>query len=248
MTERRDLAVITPVFNEEGTIGKVLKAWDAELRKLGMTYAIHAYDDGSRDRTSAIIAGMQAEIPALVPHVKRNSGHGPTILEGYCENSPTSEWLFQVDSDDEMGPEWFYKLWNIRHDHDFIVGKRYERQSSWSRRLISLSSRLVANACYGQGIYDVNCPYRLMRSRIFEPCFRTLPRDTFAPNVIISGFAARRNLKTIEIHIPHRSRYSGRVSITKWHLVKGAARSMAQTVRYRFHGLPEALAASDLRP
>src|ERR1017187_6935065 len=197
MTPQCDLAVILPVFNEEGTIGKVLRAWDTELRKLGMTYSIHAYDDGSRDRTSAIIADLQSEIPALVPHVKRNSGHGPTIIEGYLENSATSEWLFQVDSDDEMGPEWFYKLWTIRHDHDFIVGRRYERQSSWSRKLISLWSRLAVHLFYGQGIFDVNCPYRLMRSRSFAPCFRTLPPDTFAPNVIVAGFAAYLKLKTI---------------------------------------------------
>jgi glycosyltransferase involved in cell wall biosynthesis len=241
MNERVQLAVIMPVFNEEGAIGNVLKAWDAELRKLGITYAIHVYDDGSRDRTSAIIAALQPELPALVPHIKRNTGHGPTILEGYRDVSPTSEWLFQVDSDDEMGPEWFYKLWAVRHDHDFIVGKRYERQSSWSRKLVSLWSRLAVTMCYGQGVFDVNCPYRLMRSRTFDRCFRTLPAETFAPNVIVAGFAAFLNLKTIEIHVPHRSRYSGTVSITNWRLVKGACLSMWQTIAYRMNGLRAAV-------
>jgi dolichol-phosphate mannosyltransferase len=244
MSRCRDLAVVIPVFNEEGTIGKVLRAWNSELEKLGIDFAIHTYNDGSVDNTAAVIKSLLSELPRVVAHERPNSGHGPTILDGYLETAPTFEWVFQVDSDDEMGPEWFYKLWNIRQDHDFIVGKRYERRSSWSRKLVSLWARLAVSSCYGQGIFDVNCPYRLMRSRIFLPCFRTIPRDTFAPNVIIAGYAAHLNMKTIEIHVPHRSRYSGRVSIAKWRLVKGAVRSMVQTVRYRFRGLPEALAAA----
>ena len=38
---------------------------------------------------------------------KTNSGHGPTILLGYRENSDCA-WVFQMDSDDEMGPEFIW--------------------------------------------------------------------------------------------------------------------------------------------
>jgi hypothetical protein len=143
-----------------------------------------------------------------------------------------------VDSDDEMGPDWFYKLWDTRTDHDFIAGKRYERKSSLSRKLVTLWARIAAHTLYGPCIYDVNCPYRLMRSFAFARCYGTIPEDTFAPNILISGFAAHHNLKTVEIHIPHRSRYSGLVSVRKWQLVKCSLLSMYQTIRYRFNGLP----------
>jgi hypothetical protein len=132
-----------------------------------------------------------------------------------------------------MGPDWFYKLWHIRHHHDFMVGKRYERDSSMSRKLVSLFARLTVRAVYGPSIYDVNCPYRLMRSAAFAPCFESIAPDSFAPNILISGFAAYRHLKTVEIHIPHRSRYSGQVSINAWRLVTGSLRSFRQTVGYK---------------
>ncbi|MDA1043891.1 MAG: glycosyltransferase family 2 protein [Verrucomicrobia bacterium] len=234
-----DLVVVVPVFNEQGTIEKIVRAWNDELQKLNISYEIHVYDDGSSDDTDVILSRLDAEMPELVPHRGQNAGHGPTILAGYVANCDRAEWIFQVDSDDEMGPDWFYKLWNIRHDHDFVAGRRYERQSSYSRKYVSFFARAAVMSFYGPSIFDVNCPYRLMRSSEFRACFASIPKDTFAPNVIIAGYAARRNLKTVEVHVPHQSRYSGVVSIAKWGLLKGAAKSMAQTIRYRFESLPK---------
>jgi dolichol-phosphate mannosyltransferase len=234
-----DLIIVIPVYNEEGTIGKVAEDWSAELQKLGIKYELHIYDDGSSDNTGEILTELSKTMPDLVPHRKANSGHGPTILEGYVANSDRAEWLFQVDSDDEMGPDWFYKLWNIRQDHDFIVGHRYERQSSFSRKYVSFFARAAVMACYGPSCYDVNCPYRLMRSSAFAKCYRSIPEDTFAPNVAVAGYAAYYNMKTVEVHVPHQSRYSGTVSIAKWSLLKGAVKSMAQTIRYRYRHMPK---------
>ncbi len=234
-----DLILVIPVYNEQGTIEKVVKTWMGELDKLDIRYEMHVYDDGSSDDTESILNRLGESTPNLVPHRRQNSGHGPTILAGYLESCARAEWVFQVDSDDEMGPDWFYKLWNIRHDHDFITGRRYERQSSFSRKYVSFFARAAVMSCYGPSCYDVNCPYRLMRSSIFERCFASIPSDTFAPNVVIAGYAAHYNVKTVEVHVPHRSRYSGTVSIAKWSLVKGAVKSMAQTIRYRYKSMPQ---------
>jgi len=239
---RLDLAVVIPVFNEQGTIEKIIRAWDRELRRLGVSFEIHVYDDGSFDDTVTAVRSLASNLPNLIGHRWKNLGHGPTTLRGYREHSGRAEWLFQVDSDDEMGPDWFYKLWDIRTHHDFIAGRRYERKSSLSRKLVTLGARIAAHALYGPCIYDVNCPYRLMRSSAFARCFGTIPEDTFAPNILISGFAAHQNLKTVEIHIPHRSRYSGLVSVRKWQLVKCSLLSIYQTIRYRFNGLPRSSA------
>ncbi len=233
-----DLVVVMPVYNEQDSIGSVLTAWSRVLNDLGIGHEIHVYNDGSRDGTGQRLESMVSLIPSVIVHSKRNTGHGSTCRQGYLENMDRAEWLFQVDSDDEMGPDWFYKLWNIRADHDFIVGKRFERRSSMARKIVSLAARLTVNALYGPCVYDVNCPYRLMRSATFRECFRSLPAATFAPNVLISGFCAYHEVKTVEIHIPHRSRYSGAVSIRKWKLVRESIRSWYQTIRYRFAAMP----------
>lgn len=235
-----DLAVVMPVYNEEGSIGTVVEAWAEVLDGLGIRYEIHVFNDGSRDRTAEFLEKLAGNVPGLRVHSKPNSGHGSTCTMGYLGLYSKAEWLFQIDSDNEMGPEWFAKLWSMTADHDFIVGRRFKRQSPLARNLISLVARLTVNMLYGSCIYDVNVPYRLMRTEKFGPCYESIPRDTFAPNLLVTGFAAIHDLKTVEIHIPHRCRATGEVSIRSWKLARESLRSIFQTVGYRFTGLPGA--------
>ena len=151
-----------------------------------------------------------------------------------------SPWLFQVDSDNEMTPESFAALWEQRHAFDFLLGGRDGRVSPWSRRVVSLVSRLVVTACYGSGVRDVNSPYRLLRVKKFRGLFEALPATTFAPNVILAGHACRAGLRIHEIAVPHRPRQTGEVSIKKWRLFKAAAKSFRQTIAFRFRHDPPA--------
>jgi len=223
-----ELAVVMPVYNEEGAIQGVLEKWAKELDRLGMDYEIHVYNDGSKDHTSALLKSAAATHPRVRAHDKKNSGHGPTILQGYRDNSMAT-WLFQIDSDDEMGPEGFQDLWSRRKDYDFLLGTRDGRKSPLPRKLISLISRMTVRLFYGAGIWDVNSPFRLMRSETFRELFLKLPPTTFAPNVIISGYACKKRLRICQVTVPCRARQAGTVSIKKWKLLKAALKSFVQT-------------------
>lgn len=229
-----DLVIVIPIYNEEGAIEKVIHSWTTELKKIGTNFEIHVYNDGSTDNTINILNNLIKKYDRLIIHNKANSGHGPTILQGYIDNCLISKWIFQIDSDDEMEAKWFSYLWDKRYKHDFIIGRRSGRKSPLSRKLVSLCSRIVVNLFYGSGVNDVNCPYRLMKADVFRPCFFSIPKNTFAPNVIISGFAALKKIKTFEIDIPHRNRTTGTVSIRKMSLLKGIIKSFIQTIYYRF--------------
>ena len=233
-----DLAVVMPVYNEEGSIGTVVEAWAKVLDGLAIRYEIHVFNDGSKDRTAEFLDKLTETVPALRVHTKANSGHGATCAMGYLSLYRQADWLFQIDSDNEMGPEWFPKLWSLTADHDFIVGRRFKRRSPLARNIISLVARLTVNGLYGSCIYDVNVPFRLMRTARFGPCFQSIPANTFAPNLLVSGFAAINELKTVEIHIPHQCRVTGEVSIRSWKLARESLRSILQTVVYRFAYVP----------
>lgn len=226
-----DLAVVMPVYNEEGSIANVVKKWTDSLEKLRIDYRLSVYNDGSRDSTEQILAGLSARNPRLIVHNKKNSGHGPTILQGYRENSDCP-WIFQIDSDDEMGPESFNLLWTCHNQYDFLIGQRSDRTNPLSRKVISFVSRLVVRVWYGNGVWDVNSPYRLMRSEVFKDLFLKIPDDTFAPNVIISGSACKRRVRIFETGIPCVERQTGIVSVRKLKLLKAAARSFRQTIAF----------------
>ena len=174
MTAKKTLIVVMPVYNEEAAIAAVLKKWITKLNTMEFEHGfqVHVYNDGSTDRTKDILEQCAAEYPErIIVHNKPNSGHGATILQGYRENAPNAEWLFQIDSDDEMGPEDFGRLWALKDDNDFIVGARSNRKQAWPRYVVSLVSRLTVRAMFGKTVHDVNTPYRLMRSSAFQELF-----------------------------------------------------------------------------
>lgn len=230
--QKLDLAVIIPVYNESGAIAKVINKWNTELLKTRINFKIYVYNDGSKDNSLEILRKLNKTNKNLIIHDKKNSGHGSTILQGYCENTH-AEWIFQADSDDEIEPRAFHKLWRYRDKYEFIIGRRCERKSPLVRNIISLVARLVVNIIYGKSVYDVNCPYRLMKVDLFKDCFYSIPKKSFAPNVIISGYAAWKSLKTVEVDVLFKPRTTGEISIKKLKLFKAAVISLWQTILYR---------------
>ena len=234
MSER--LCVVMPVYNEQDAIGPVLEKWDAVLKALGISYEIRPYNDGSRDGSLDVMRSVAQRIgPQISVRDKPNGGHGNTILTGYREAAADGfDWIFQIDSDDEMGPERFNELWSRRNDYDFLVGIRHGRRQALPRKIVSFVSRLCVRLFYGKSVWDVNTPYRLMRVSAFKDFYSQIPMTTFAPNVILSGLAARHKLRCFETPVPQHDRTTGEVSIKKWKLLKAAAKSFWQTVVFSF--------------
>jgi dolichol-phosphate mannosyltransferase len=223
------LTVVMPVYNEAAAIGEVVRSWTTELDRLGIDYELRVYDDGSRDQTPVVLEQLSNELPRLLVTRHSNRGHGPTILRGYRE--ARGEWVFQTDSDGEMEPVSFGRLWEKRADYDFLFGIRAGRVWTPPRWVMTRASRLAVRLLFGGGVADVNTPYRLMRREALQPLLLSLPDDLFAPNVILSGLAVRRGLRIFEIDVPHQGRRTGKASLTGLRkLVKPATRSLRQTL------------------
>src|SRR2546425_8397045 len=179
------LTVVMPAFNEAGAIREVVSGWDRQLGTLGVPYEIRVYDDGSRDGTGDLVAAVARERPCVAAVRQTNRGHGPTILRGYHE--ARGEWVFQTDSDDEMGPESFPLVWERRHEADIVLGFRDGRAAPPARRLVTAVARWAGRLCFGARVRDANAPYRLYRRVALERLLAAVPPDAFAPNVILTG-------------------------------------------------------------
>ena len=232
-TKKIALAVIMPAYNQETTIERVIDEWVDALSGLGVPFRLHVYNDGSTDGTRAFLDRVAGTHDALCIHHKANAGHGPTILQGYRENAHAT-WIFQVDSDDEVSAAHFEAFWRHRHAYDFVIANRRGRQASVSRKLLSWTARSLVHALYGGSVHDVNAPYRLLRVAAFKPCFSAIPARYFAPNLVITGYAALHDLKTLELDVPHRSRVTGDVTRTNWRIMKGSLLALWQTIVFRF--------------
>jgi dolichol-phosphate mannosyltransferase len=230
--EAYDLALVMPVYNEADCIATVVRAWYAALLGIGIRFVMIIVDDGSSDETASVLRTFSGDNRIEVIR-QANLGHGPAVLHGYRLAIPRAPWIFQCDSDDELSPESFPELWAMRDGSDAVFGYRLHRRQSLGRWFISACSRIAVAWLFGRGLRDVNTPYRLLRTTALRPVLEHIPPDTFAPNLIISGLLVLGGARIYHVPVPHQQRRTGRVSIVRWKLWKGAWCSFLETVGCR---------------
>lgn len=228
----KELAIVMPVYNEEEILENVINDWTNVFEGLDIDFEILAYNDGSKDKSLEFLRKNAENNSRLIVRDKKNSGHGPTILQGYRDCAENYEWIFQTDSDNELGTEGFVELWKNRCDYDFLIGKRFYKNRDASRKIISNVAKIITRILCGKGVSDVNCPYRLMKTSVFKDLFLKIESDTFSPNIIVSGFVNRNNIKFFEIPVEWKNRSTGTVSIQKMKLFKSAAKAFFQTIKF----------------
>jgi glycosyltransferase involved in cell wall biosynthesis len=197
-----------------------------------LDFALLVLNDGSKDGTARALEAFQDD-PRVRVINKQNSGHGPTILAGYRIAVEEADWVFQCDSDDEMKPAHFAKLWDKRAKYDALFGVRVHREQEAARKLLSAGSRMAVRLLFGRGVRDVNTPYRLMRASALRPIVRAIPDDTFAPNILISGVFSRGRNRIYNALVPHENRKTGTASLTSSKVWKVAWKSLRQTLQFK---------------
>lgn len=113
-----------------------------------------------------------------------------------------------------------------------VIGFRRARRLPPARRLLSWSARLVVRMAFATRLRDVNCPFRLMRRDRLRDMLNEIPDQTFAPNVALAGLAHAAGLRVVEVAVetPPSGR-ADRRGHANWHVYRGAARAMFDTVR-----------------
>jgi glycosyltransferase involved in cell wall biosynthesis len=227
-----ELSVVIPAYNEAGNIAEVIGEWTTVLDRLGIDYLLTVYDDGSRDGTEQVVRGLAADQRRLRIERHSNMGHGPTILRGYRE--ARGEWVLQIDSDREIRAAAFEQLWRHREEYDLLMGRRTDRASPIARRVVTWMARTTIRCLFGAPIQDVNTPYRLVRRDALERMVTRIPDAAFAPNVIMSGLAARDGLRVVEYPVQHHPRAAGVTSLSAGRALRMGWRCFREAVAVRF--------------
>ena len=186
-------------------------------------------DDGSTDGTTDLVRDLALRHRQVVLRVKENEGHGTTVLTGYREAVGLADWVFQVDSDDEIPATEFTQLWAARQGVDAVLGVRTERGQGVARLVITTAARLSVRALFGARVRDANCPFRLMRSAALAPLLSRMPTEMFAPNVPISGALAARG-SVAQVPVSHHDRAAGESSLVGFWMLVQAATAARQTL------------------
>jgi len=226
------LSIVMPVYNEAEALEQVVAEWVTMLDGEPIDYEMRIYDDGSRDGTAEVLRRLAANNPRIVATTKANSGHGPTIMRGYTE--ARGEWVFQTDSDGEMGAVSFPSLWTVRDDFDFLLGEREGRLSSMHRKILTGGSRAAVALLFGRAVVDVNSPYRLMRGAWLRGVLPLIPVDAAVPNIILTGLASKTRARIFATPVPYLARRHGTTSLNLRRITHLAVRAVIDAAKVAF--------------
>ncbi|MEM7145283.1 MAG: glycosyltransferase family 2 protein [Verrucomicrobiota bacterium] len=223
--------MVIPCFNEEACVEEVLVSWDAELAKRLDDYEIILVDDGSTDGTGEIVSRLDKEMERLRVLRQENRGHGPALLAGYGEAS--GDWVFHTDSDHQVEPEDFWKLWELRDESDYVMGVRADRRDPGHRLFVTAVLRWVMALLLCRRVRDINVPYKLVEGRLLEDMLRTIPKSTFAPSILMVQAAVHWGVPIAEVEVRHLPRTTGETTLKPLKLVVVCAQALVQSLLYR---------------
>jgi dolichol-phosphate mannosyltransferase len=211
-----ELMVVLPVYNEQATIRKVINEWFLELSDWTEEFVMLAINDGSTDRTYELLRDCQTRLGSrLEIRDQSNCGHGQSCLEGYrtaCDRK--IPFVFQLDSDGQCDPQYFFRLWRQRHDYDVVYGVRYKRMDGWRRVLASIVLRGVLAVTNGVWCWDANVPYRMMKTDRLRVKLDLIPTDFHLANVALAVLIRRDpTWKEARVPIVFRERYGGEPTV-----------------------------------
>lgn len=233
------LSIIIPAYNEEPNIVEAIEDVLKDVATVVPDAEIIVIDDGSRDRTAALVAEMAARIPQIVLVRQPNRGHGAALMHGLAE--ATGDWIFLIDSDRQVSLAPFAQHWAMTKDHDVILGLRRPRRDPFHRQIISLAMRLLLRARLGVALTDAGAPYKLFRAELWRDVRPALRSNCWIPSVLIAARAMQRtDLRVKEIAIEHRPRSHGPSTLNLRRLVSFCREGVSDVEHFRAHADPGA--------
>jgi dolichol-phosphate mannosyltransferase len=215
-TSRPELMIVMPVFNERASVRKVVIEWFNEVQNWTEDFVFLAINDGSTDESYRLLERLADQLGSRFEVVNQtNRGHGQSCLEGYREACTRDiPFVFQIDSDGQCDPQFFFRFWRERSVYDVIYGVRRRREDGWRRVVASAVLRLFLLLTTGANCKDANVPYRLMKTQHLIPALNRIPRDFFLANVALAVvLKIDGGLRTGYVPIRFRERYGGEPSV-----------------------------------
>ncbi|MEV8376894.1 glycosyltransferase family 2 protein [Kribbella sp. NPDC056861] len=172
------LSVVVPMYDEEEVLPIFFERMHPLLDGLGIAYEVLVVDDGSRDKTAALVTEAAATWPQLrLVRLLRNSGHQAALSAGF--RKARGEYLVTIDADLQDPPEVIADLLATARDQDVdvVYGVRSDRSSdSWPKRTTArMYYRLMCRLVGKQIPFDAG-DFRLVSHRVVE-AVNALPED-----------------------------------------------------------------------
>jgi len=212
-TIHEPFSVIIPTYNEEASIGTVVRRLARVSDTTGCEYEITVVDDGSSDQTAQVAEKAGAHV---LCHQK-NKGYGAALKTGI--NAALYEYIVIVDGDATYPIEPIPEMLRLLESADMVVASRTGQNvsSPLLRRPARWILRKLAGYITGEHIPDLNSGLRAFRRQCVLQYFSILP-DKFSFTTTITVAMLSDGYKVTYIPVDYYQRV-GKSKIVSWDFI-----------------------------
>jgi undecaprenyl-phosphate 4-deoxy-4-formamido-L-arabinose transferase len=216
MSSAPHLSVVIPVYNEEPNLPALFERLYPVLDGLGRTYEVLFTNDGSRDRSFALLQAQYGRRPEVTRVIDFNANYGQHMAIMAAFERVRGEVVVTLDADLQNPPEEIPKLLAlIDAGHDYVGGFRLVRRDSLFRKLASRLINFVRSRTTSIEMTDQGCMLRAYRRAVVDAIVRSGAINTFIPALAYS-FAGNPG----EVGVRHEERHAGVSNYSLYQLIR----------------------------
>ena len=200
-----DVSIVVPLYNEEESVQLLYERITGAVAPMGRAYEILFVNDGSRDRTLEIAAGLASHDPHLkVIEFRGNYGQTPAMAAGI--DHARGRFIVTMDGDLQNDPADIpVMLDELSDDYDMVIGWRKNRQDKLITRKVPswIANRLIGKVT-GVPIKDNGCSLKVYRASVIKqvPLYSEMHR-------FIPAMASIAGARVREVPVRHHARQFG---------------------------------------
>ena len=211
-----EVSVVVPVYNEEAVLPALFARLYPALDALRRSYEVIFVNDGSRDRSAALLRGQFEQRPDVTRVILFNGNFGQhlAIMAGF--EASRGARVVTLDADLQNPPEEIGKLLaKMDEGYDYVGTVRRERQDSAFRRHASRLMNAIRERITRIRMTDQGCMLRAYSRTVVDTINACREINTFIPALAYT-FAQ----KPTEIEVAHEERAAGESKYSLYSLVR----------------------------
>jgi undecaprenyl-phosphate 4-deoxy-4-formamido-L-arabinose transferase len=211
-----DVSVVVPVYNEEEGLGLLFERLYPALDALGRSYEVVFVDDGSSDRSVALLREQFQRRPDVtrVVVLARNAGQHMAILAAFAQTRGT--YVITLDADLQNPPEEIARLVTAMDaGADYVGTIRVRRQDVLWRKAASRLMNRIREGTTSIRITDQGCMLRGYHRSVIDAVNHCTEVSTYVPALAYT-FARH----PVEIEVTHAERTVGQSKYSLYRLIR----------------------------
>ncbi|MBL8515468.1 MAG: glycosyltransferase [Betaproteobacteria bacterium] len=210
------VSIVIPVYNEEAGLAALFSRLYPALDKLAVPYEILFINDGSVDRSAALLREQFQVRPDVTRVILFNGNYGQhmAIMAGF--EHARGDRIVTLDADLQNPPEEVGNLLaEMDKGHDYVGTIRKLRQDTAFRRYASKAMNRLRERITSIKMTDQGCMLRAYSKDIVAAINQTRDTSTYIPALAYS-FAHN----PVEIEVAHEERFAGESKYSLYKLIQ----------------------------